>query len=355
MTPDAKHMIDGCSAPLGAGPTVAVGMLGGLIGYAVSRGADRAALLASAGLEEADLADHDARLPMRRYEEIMGAGKLATGDPALALRYAEAVDMSELSLVGLITHASETMMHAFLQLNRFGRLVVEVDGVGEGDRFSIVQRGGETWMVDNRARPNDFPELTETTFVRLAVGPRRFLPRPMVTAVQVTHPRPPHAAEYDRIFQVPVTFSADWNAVRLDMTLADHPVAVLPRFAFGPLSDRAEAMLQGLEGARTVRGRVEALLMPILHTGEVGVEQIAAGLGMSRQTLFRRLKAEGATFEAVLDDLRRRLATDYLSDRKVSVNETAYLVGFSEAASFSRAFKRWTGRSPREVRYGQPA
>lgn len=354
MTPDANLMTDRCSPPPG-GPTVAAGMLRGLIDYAVSRGADRTGLLAAGEVAEADLADHDARLRMDRYEQVMAAAKLATGDPALALRYAEAVDMSQLSLVGLITHASETMMHAFLQLNRFGRLVVEVDGVGEGDRFSIVQRDGETWAVDNRARPNDFPELTETTFVRLAVGPRRFLPRPIVTAVQVTHPRPVHAAEYDRIFQVPVTFGADWNAVRLDMTLADHPVALLPRFAFGPLSDRAEALLHSLEGARTVRGRVEALLLPILHTGEVGVEQVAAGLGMSRQTLFRRLKAEGATFEAILDDLRRRLAIDYLSARKVSVNETAYLVGFSEAASFSRAFKRWTGRSPREVRYGQPA
>jgi AraC-like DNA-binding protein len=90
--------------------------------------------------------------------------------------------------------------------------------------------------------------------------------------------------------------------------------------------------------------------MPILHKGDVGMDAIAGKMGQSRATLFRKLKAEGVTFETVLDDLRRRLALHYLSGKKVSVNETAYLVGFSDPAAFSRAFKRWTGTSPSAVR-----
>jgi len=70
----------------------------------------------------------------------------------------------------------------------------------------------------------------------------------------------------------------------------------------------------------------------------------------SRQTVYRQLKAEGVTFETVLDELRHKLAVHYLSGQKTSVNETAYLVGFSEPAAFSRAFKRWTGTSPRSLR-----
>lgn len=77
------------------------------------------------------------------------------------------------------------------------------------------------------------------------------------------------------------------------------------------------------------------------------MDVIASKLGLSRQTLFRKLKAEGVTFEKVLDELRHRLALHYLSGKKVSVNETAYLVGFSDPAAFSRAFKRWTGSCPR--------
>jgi AraC-like DNA-binding protein len=91
-------------------------------------------------------------------------------------------------------------------------------------------------------------------------------------------------------------------------------------------------------------------LLPHLHTGEVGVETIARSMGQSRQTLYRKLKAEGVSYEQVLDGLRRRLSFDYLGDRRLSVNETAYLLGFSDPASFSHAFKRWTGLSPRAWR-----
>jgi AraC-like DNA-binding protein len=80
------------------------------------------------------------------------------------------------------------------------------------------------------------------------------------------------------------------------------------------------------------------------------MDTIAGKLGMSRQTLYRNLKAEGTTFEQVLDELRHQMALNYLSGKKVSVNEAAYLVGFSDPAAFSRAFKRWTGSSPRTMR-----
>jgi AraC-like DNA-binding protein len=82
------------------------------------------------------------------------------------------------------------------------------------------------------------------------------------------------------------------------------------------------------------------------------MDAIAERMALSRQTLLRRLKDEGATFEKVLDELRHRLALDYLGAKKVSVNEAAYLVGFSDPAAFSRAFKRWTGSNPRAYRAG---
>lgn len=86
----------------------------------------------------------------------------------------------------------------------------------------------------------------------------------------------------------------------------------------------------------------------MLKSGDASMGAVAAQLHCSRQTLFRKLRAEGVTFEETLDDLRRRLATDYLDAKKVSVKETARLIGYSDAAAFSRAFKRWTGRSPRK-------
>jgi len=328
--------------------TVAAGLARGLIEVAASKGAREESLLARAGLSRAELEDQDNRIPLPKYVALMRAGKELCNDPALALHYGETNDMSRISVVGLIANASETMLEAFAQLNRYGRLVIEFDG--PRDRFRVERRRDGVWMIDTRENPNEFPELTESTFARMVCGPRQFGVTQLAKAVHVTHAEPPYRAEYDRIFRVPVTFNSDWNAMLIDEAWLTHRVQVQPRYVFGILSKRADALLKELENSKSTHGRVESLLMPILHKGDVSMEAIAAKMGVSRQTLFRRLKAEGITFEKVLDELRRKLALDYLSGKKVSVNETAYLVGFSEPAAFSRAFKRWTGTSPRAMR-----
>jgi AraC-like DNA-binding protein len=330
--------------------TVGAGFARGLMDFAASKGASRAALLDQSGINVAELLDQDGRVPFAKYVALMRAGQALTGDTALGLHYGERVDIAEVSILGLIGQASETMVEAFTQLNRFVRLIVETENAGRGDRFGMAFDHGGLWMVDNRKNANDFPELTESAFAQLVCGPRRFDPTPFIKAVHVTYAAPPHRAEYERIFGVPVVFGSDRNALQIDETLASRKVAQLPRYAFGVLTEHADELLKNLEGSKTVRGRVEGLLLPRLHVGDVGMDTIAGKLGMSRQTLFRKLKAEGVTFEKVLDELRHRMAADYLSARKVSVNETAYLVGFSEPAAFSRAFKRWTGASPRTMR-----
>jgi AraC-like DNA-binding protein len=326
--------------------TVSAGIVRGLAEFAATRGADRGHLLARAGIEPALLDDPDNRLPLARYKAMVRAAQDMCADPAIALHYGAAVDMSEVSIVGLIMNASETMADAFLQMQRFGRLALEVDGVTDGPRFQVATRDGQSWLVDTRTDADGFPELTEGAFARLVCGPRRFLAQPHVLEAHFTHAAPAYRDAYEEVFQCPLTFSSHWNALRLDPRTPSWRVALQPRYVFGVLVERADMLLQELEAQRSTRGRVELLLLPLLHTGVVSAESVARALGFSRQTLFRRLKAEGATFEGVLDALRCRMALRYLAGGKSSVNETAYLVGFSDPAAFSRAFKRWTGRNP---------
>lgn len=100
----------------------------------------------------------------------------------------------------------------------------------------------------------------------------------------------------------------------------------------------------------TFRREVERHLEPLLASGPVRIESVARALGCSRQTLYRRLKAEGVTFEQVLDGLRRRLALRFVREQGLSVKEASYRLGFSEPAAFSHAFKRWTGKTPGAMR-----
>ena len=100
------------------------------------------------------------------------------------------------------------------------------------------------------------------------------------------------------------------------------------------------------------RGEVERRMEPLLASGGARIERIARELGCSRQTLYRRLKEEGVTFEELLDGLRRRLALRFLREEGLAVKEAAYRLGFSDPSAFSRAFKRWTGSSPKAMRKG---
>lgn len=337
MTKRDKDMI--------AGDTVAAGFVRALMELAVSKGADRAELARLAGLDPAGLRDQDRRIPFARYAALMRAGKQLTGDGALALHFGEAFDMADLSIVGLIGRASDSLAEAFEQTNRYGRLMIE--GGHSGERFSLARAGEGLWMIDNRIEADGFFEHMEANFARMVCTARRWFPdNRFMKAVHFTHAAPSWRAEYDRIFQIPVMFESDRNALLTDEIWLTQKTEHASRYVFGVLSAHAWSLLDDLESTATVRGRVESLLLPILHKGGVRADTVAARMGLSRRTLARRLRAEGTGFGEVLDALRHRMALHYLEGRKVSVNETAYLVGFSEAAAFSRAFKRWTGRSP---------
>lgn len=328
--------------------TVSAGYTKSLVDVAVARGVGQAALLAEAQLKAADLKDADARIPFARFKALMRAAKTLSGDPAFALHFGATSDFAELSVVGLISHSAATMGEAFEQMNRYARLVVDFDATNAGGRFAIARRRDGVWIEDRRANPDDFPELTESTWARFVWDFARAFPkRPnYVKAVHVTHPRPAHAAAYREILKAPVTFGSDRNALLIDESWLDIRLGKTNRYAFGVFNERAAALLRRLEQSATARGQVELHLIPILHTGDTGMDRIAKLMGVSRPTLYRRLKAEGVTYEAVLDGLRRRMAEDYLKGRKLTANQAAYLVGFSDPSAFSRAFKRWTGRAP---------
>jgi AraC-like DNA-binding protein len=328
--------------------TIAASAVRALIELAVSKGASRKTLADRSRITNSDLHDPDNRVLFSKYVALMRAGQELCNDPALALHFGEAVDASELSMTHMVGGA-ENMADAIAQGNRYARLGVEVEGDGTGDRFQLRRVEGQLWFVDARRNPNAFPELTESTFARMACTSRRHLDCGQAfTAVQVTHAEPVYRAEYERIFRVPVAFGSNMNALRLDE-------ALLARFQFptsspyvtGVMRDHAESLLQELDSSQSTRDHVEHLLTALLHTGEVSMGVIAGKLCCSRQTLFRKLKSEDVTFEEVLDELRHKLAVNYLNANKASVKETARLVGYSDPAAFSRAFKRWTGSSPR--------
>jgi AraC-like DNA-binding protein len=102
-----------------------------------------------------------------------------------------------------------------------------------------------------------------------------------------------------------------------------------------------------------LRTRVENAISSLLPHGRVVVDDVARSLGMSKRTLARRLSDEGLNFTEVLQQLQRNLAVRYLDDPKLHISKIAWLLGFNEVSAFTHAFKRWTGKTPSQMRIGR--
>ena len=112
-----------------------------------------------------------------------------------------------------------------------------------------------------------------------------------------------------------------------------------------------EALRRRPANGRTFRSDVENAIVPLLPHGKAKLDEIARRLGVSQRTLARRLSAERLTYSAVLEGLKKDLAKRYLADEGLSISQVAWLLGYEEISSFTHAFKRWTGRTPREARF----
>lgn len=340
-----------------ANPTVAAGFPRAFLDFAASRGADRQSLLERSRIRPEELDEQDDRVPLGSYVALLKAGIELCDEPALALLFGEEVRMPDVSIVGLIGAAAGSAEEGRRQTNRYARLVFDEDDGDARDRVEFVRENGHVWVKFTSRVYAENPLITESGFARAVCGMRAMfkaeripVTQPIPKAIHFTYREPGYRAEYDRVFGVPLVFGSHANALLMGGEFLSLSLPRKNPYLSRLLTAHAEGLLEKLEGSKSTRGRVESLLAPTLPTGAANVDAIAKGLGVSRQTLFRRLKAEGVTFEKVLDELRRKLALQYLGAKRASVSETAYLLGFSDPAAFSRAFKRWTGRSPRMIR-----
>ncbi|MCR9156108.1 MAG: AraC family transcriptional regulator [Rhodobacteraceae bacterium] len=329
--------------------TMAAGFAASFANYACGRGAKRDILLADSDLTEDDLSNQDNRIPVVAYQAMIGAAIKQTGDTALLLRHTFESRLETMSVVGQIVHTSASLRHSLGQLNRYLHLMGDVELPPGVDRFELLRTAEGLWIVDHLVLPPEMSFWSEVSFARFISEFRRSFPdATFEIGMQVTYPPPPHVDEYPELFRVPVQFNATRNALQIDPVWDSPDSQFEPgnEYAFGIFTRHADEMLAKLQADTSIRAQIEAQMLPNMHEGSISMDKVAHDIAMSRQTLYRRLKDEGITFAEIHDDLRQRMALEYLEGKKVSVNETAYLLGFSEASSFVRAFKRWTGLSP---------
>src|SRR5690349_20655276 len=203
--------------------TISAGYPRGLLGFAASKGADRAVLLERSGLSENDLAQQDNYVAVDKYVALFSAAAELTSEPAIALRYGEAVRMQEISIVGLICEACETTMEVGRELNRYAALVVDDDRGEPGVLMRGVMKDEGFWIEGLHELFVNYPIIAEAEFARLVWNGRAmfansdaFKALRYPAEMHFMHADPGYREEFERIFQCPVVFNSHWNAMLVD-------------------------------------------------------------------------------------------------------------------------------------------
>ncbi len=298
-----------------------------------------------AGLDPAKLRDPNARYPISGLARLWRLAAKATGDPCIGLTAARFLHPTTLHALGYSWLASESLRDALERVVRYHRIVsngIEPRLIARGDHYWFAVRAVENAPVA--------PEAVDAAMAALiALGRMSHGEHLKPRRVALARPAPPDRGAYSRVFGAPIEFSAPESGLEFDKGMAE---AFLPT-ANAELA-RANDKVVTDYLARFERGsmkqQVEIKLLEQLSSGHASEESIAKALHVSLRTLQRRLREEGATYKQLLDQTRRHLAAQYVRQSHLSVSEITFLLGFSEPANFTRAFKRWTGRSPSAYR-----
>ena len=168
-------------------------------------------------------------------------------------------------------------------------------------------------------------------------------------SVNFRHSCPDCANKYYEFFQSPVTFDAPASSLALSLDVADLDLPSGNKELAAFNDQVMTKYLTTLDNDNLVQ-RIKKIIIEHLPSGDATVENTASELFFSTRKLQRLLQQEGTTFIALLNETRRNIAKQYVRDRRIDLTEVAFLLGFAELSTFSRSFKRWTGKSPIQFR-----
>lgn len=303
-------------------------------------------LFAQAGLDFSRLRDIDARYPVSGMTVLWRLAAQTSACPHFGLEVASQMQPGALHALGSALLASASLADSFRRLDRYSRLVsnagrwiVEAQGQQILARLEVVEQGVQ--VADEAV----------DAFLAAAVriGRLMTLDRYRPLRVDLVRCAPESAQAYTEHFGAPVQFAASCNGLLIDRESWDAPLR-----GANPAVALATEQIAGDYLARLDRDRVahraRRELQQRLPAGEPSLADLAAALALSERSLQRRLRDEGLSYKRLLDDTRRELASAYLEQSRHSLTEIAFLLGFSDQSNFNRAFRRWTGQSPRAFR-----
>ncbi|MDF1780941.1 MAG: AraC family transcriptional regulator ligand-binding domain-containing protein [Alcanivoracaceae bacterium] len=301
------------------------------------------------GLQHVDTVDWrnpSARLPLHVFEQAVHRALELTKAPWLGWEFGASLNLSSHGFLGYAAMSSETLRDSLELAVKFLQTrgtVLELQLFVEGET-AVIQ-------VDELVALNDVaPFMIESFFSSLHFMGSHLMGETYLDGeLRFAYPEPKYFEKMRPIIPVNVLFDCAYHQMRFPAHRLDQKLLFADPRLTRMAADQCEQELASIKSPPKLLGQVRRIIL-----GEAGrfpsVEETASELHMSSRTLKRKLQQLGTSYQRIMDDLRKGLAVEYLTQTQRTVDEIAIQLGYSDASNFARAFRRWTKKSPSDYR-----
>jgi AraC-like DNA-binding protein len=331
-----------------AKPMISVAAMSGLLEAISAAGANPDQVLRTFELDPSVLANAEGFIPCAVFAQILEEAARATGDDCFGLHFGERFNPKNIGPLVYVVLNSPTIAAAdehvarYLKLyNQAAKASFAVEGQYAYLRYVLADLG-----IEAPRQQNEYGMVVRLNTIRMMVG-SQWTP----LEVQFAHKAPGQISEHQRIFSAPVSFGYSSNNFVIEREFLERQVPAADSRLYRIMKRYLERTLEEMPPQDDTLTSLRRAVAESLREGEPSLSRVAKKLATSPRTLQRQLKEYGTKFKNLVNDTRRQFALIYLKDRKNSLTEIAFLLGYSEASAFNRAFKRWTGLTPLVYRH----
>lgn len=318
-----------------------------LVNYLAQKGLSKAALEEALAFDLETLNGPDTTMPLSLYCRLWDIAIDHTGDHLLGLRLAQNPNNIEMSLVSHVFFNSQNLKEGLKHYIRYYALINESVSV----QLSIKDNKAMVSYLCND--PSHYCVQDVEHSLALSVMRIKDYLSGDISLDEVHFQHPCHSLKaFEKFFGCPVYFNQKTSALVFKSKYLDYVFPQKSTNLFNFLTGHLEPLLKKIKKKTTLSDQVTRLIHKSLSEGKYDAENISSELHMSRHTLYRKLKSEGVSFHELVDNVRKNKALELIQKKQHTLSEIAFLLGFSELSSFSRAFKKWTGSSPNN--YSKP-
>ena len=325
--------------------TVSMSWVNTVLDAAARQGVAREALLAQAGIAPEELRQE--RWPIDHITRLWRAAVRATQDAGFGLKAGSQVGPANFNVVGELLQTSASLREAIAAVQKYQRLI------SDGGRFQMVAGAQASWLIYHPRQgalafsPHQIESVLAAVvvFARWVTGSAL---RPQ--RVQLSQARIGPLAGYREVFQCPVDFEQAFSGVLLANAQLDAPLPQANAQLAQAHQQQAAARLAALSRQDGLEQTLRMWIASQLQGQAPARAQAARALGLSERTLARRMRAEGLSYSALLDGVRRDAALQAVAQTTRALSDIALALGYAEPSVFTRAFRRWTGATPGQWR-----